>query len=138
VITDTPSGRAGLPDRHNRQPSALTQAISTEIVALYARVYGHDRTTATTYINDNVVLCVLENILTEDEATLIDAGSSSDVIDGRVAFQTETEDEFTAAVERLTHRRVVAFMSANQSAPGVAAELFFLDATPLAAATSRT
>ncbi len=56
---------------------ALTQAISSEIGALYARVYGHDRATATTYINDNVVLCVLENILTEPEATLIDAGSSS-------------------------------------------------------------
>ena len=118
--------------------SALTRAISSEIVALYARVYGHDRTTATTYINDNVVLCVLENILTEHEATLIDAGSSAVVIDGRVAFQTDTQDEFTAAVERLTHRRVVAFMSANQTAPGVAAELFFLDATPLAAATSLT
>ena len=117
--------------------SALTQAISSEIAALYARVYGHDRTTATTYINDNVVLCVLENILTE-QATLIDAGSSAVVIDGRVAFQTDTQDEFTAAVERLTHRRVVAFMSANQTAPGVAAELFFLDATPLAAATSLT
>jgi len=118
--------------------SALTQAISSEIAALYALVYGHDRTTATTYINDNVVLCVLENILTEHEATLIGAGSSAVVIDGRVAFQTDTQDEFTAAVERLTHRRVVAFMSANQTAPGVAAELFFLDATPLAAATSLT
>ena len=105
-------------------------------MALYARVYGHDRTTATTYINDNVVLCVLENILTEDEALLIDAGSSGQVIDGRVAFQTDTEDEFTAAIERLTHRHVVAFMSANQSTPGVAAELFFLDATPLATVTS--
>jgi len=117
-------------------PSALTEAISEEIVALYARVYGHDRTTATTYINDNVVLCVLENILTEDETLLIDAGSSGQVIDGRVAFQTDTEDEFTAAIERLTHRHVVAFMSANQSTPGVAAELFFLDATPLATVTS--
>jgi len=117
-------------------PSTLTEAISEEIVALYARVYGHDRTTATTYINDNVVLCVLENILTEDEALLIDAGSSGQVIDGRVAFQTDTEDEFTAAIERLTHRHVVAFMSANQSTPGVAAELFFLDATPLATVTS--
>jgi len=117
-------------------PSTLTEAISEEIVALYARVYGHDRTTATTYINDNVVLCVLENILTEDETLLIDAGSSGQVIDGRVAFQTDTEDEFTAAIERLTHRHVVAFMSANQSTPGVAAELFFLDATPLATVTS--
>ena len=118
------------------KPLALTEAISKEIVALYARVYGHDRTTATTYINDNVVLCILENILTEHETLLIDSGSSGQVIDGRVAFQTDTEDEFTAAIERLTHRRVVAFMSANQSTPGVAAELFFLDATPLATAAS--
>lgn len=95
----------------------------------------HDRTTATIYIDDNVVVCVLENILTDHETTLIDAGSSSAVIDGRVAFQTNTEDEFTAAIERLTHRRVVAFMSANQTLPGVAAELFFLDAIPPTAAT---
>jgi hypothetical protein len=33
-------------------------------------------------------------------------------------------------IERLTGRRVVAFMSANRTAPGGAAELFFLDATP--------
>lgn len=122
-----PRGRAG---RAAGDGSPLTRAISAEIVALYAAVYGHDRTTATTYINDNVVLCVLENILTEHEDTLIHAGSSGEVIDARVAFQTDTEDEFTEAIERLTHRRVVAFMSANQTTPGVAAELFFLDAAP--------
>ena len=108
----------------------LRRAISAEIVALYATVYGHDRTTATTYINDNVVLCVLENILTEDEDGLIEAGSSAAVIDARVAFQTDTEDEFTELIERLTCRRVVAFLSANQTTPGVAAELFFLEAAP--------
>jgi uncharacterized protein YbcI len=108
--------------------SRLTRAISAEIVALYATVYGHHRTTATTYINDNVVLCVLEDILTEDEDTLVDAGSGDAVIDARVAFQTDTEDEFTEVIERLTGRRVIAFMSANQTTPGVAAELFLLDA----------
>jgi len=120
------------------EQSPLTRAISAEIVSLYATVYGHGRTTATTYINDNVVLCVLENILTADEHVLIDAGSGSAVIDGRIAFQTDTEDEFTAVVERLTARRVVAFMSANQTTPGVAAELFFLDAiAPSGAAVAR-
>lgn len=113
-----------------RTGSPLTRAISAEILALYATVYGHDRTTATTYITDNVVLCVLESILSEHEATLIDAGSSGAVIDARVAFQTDTEDEFTEAIERLTGRRVVAFMSANQITPGVAAELFLLDTAP--------
>lgn len=105
----------------------LTEAISAAMVALYAQVYRHDRTTATTYINDDVVVCILEGILTGDEERLIDAGSSGSVIDGRVAFQTDTEDEFTAAIERLTRRKVVAFLSANQTSPGVASELFFLE-----------
>ncbi|MDP2710590.1 MAG: Na-translocating system protein MpsC family protein [Solirubrobacteraceae bacterium] len=141
-MTGTPAGRGGPRDDprddRGRQTTALTQAISSEIVALYATVYGHHRTTATTYINDNVVLCVLENILTEHETALIASGASCEVIDGRVAFQTDTEDEFTVAVERLTRRRVVAFMSANQTLPGVAAELFILDTAPLAATASVT
>jgi uncharacterized protein YbcI len=98
-----PAGRGA------RTGSRVTRAISAEIMALYATVYGHDRTTATTHINDNVVLCVLENILTEHEDTLIDAGSSGAVIDARVAFQTDTEDMFTEAVERLTGRIMLAF-----------------------------
>ncbi len=104
----------------------LTDAISAAMVSLYEEVYGHDRTTASTYINDNVVVCILEDILTSSEQILIADGEASEVIDGRVAFQRAREDEFSAAVERLTHRRVVAFMSANQTSPGIACELFFL------------
>jgi hypothetical protein len=111
----------------------LTRAISEAMVELYAIFYRHERTTATTYINDKIVVCVLENILTADEDTMIADGAGSEVIDGRVAFQTDSEDEFTAAIERLTHRHVTAFLSANQTTPGVACELFFLDAAPLAA-----
>jgi uncharacterized protein YbcI len=112
---------------------ALNRAISNALVELYATFYQHDRTTATTYINDNIVVCVLENILTADEDTLIAEGARGEVIDGRVAFQTDSEDEFTAMIERLTHRQVTAFLSANQTMPGVACELFFLDAAPLTA-----
>ena len=35
-----------------------------------------------------------------DEDALVPGGARGEVIDGRVAFQTATEDEFTAAVER--------------------------------------
>jgi uncharacterized protein YbcI len=114
----------------------LTAAISAAMVELYAAFYAHDRTTATTYINDRIVVCVLENILTAGEDALIARGGDGEVIDGRVSFQTATEDEFTAAIERLTHRHVVAFLSANQTAPGVACELFFLDAPPIVSATA--
>ncbi len=108
----------------------LTEAISAAMVDLYGRFYGHDRTTATTYINDNVVVCILEDILSCDESRQIADGDSSDVVDARVAFQVGAEDEFTAAIERLTGRTVTAFLSANQTSPGVASELFFLEAPP--------
>jgi uncharacterized protein YbcI len=120
-------------DQASAEGPNLTEAISAAMVELYAQFYDHDRTTATTYINDNIVVCVLENILTEGEDVLVADGARGEVIDGRVAFQTDTEDEFTAAIQRLTHRRVVAFMSANQTTPGVACELFFLEAAPLTA-----
>jgi uncharacterized protein YbcI len=104
----------------------LTQAISAAMVLLYAEVYGHDRTTASTYINDNVVVCILEGILTLEEQALVLAGGREEVIDGRVSFQSDREEAFSAMIESLTRRRVVAFMSANQTSPGIACELFFL------------
>ncbi len=110
----------------------LTKAISASMVHLYARHYGHDRTTGTTYINDNVVVCVLEDILSADESSLVAAGRHREVMDDRVTFQEGMQDEFTAEIERLTGRRVTAFMSANQTSPGVACELFFLELPPAA------
>jgi uncharacterized protein YbcI len=112
----------------------LTEAISAALVSLYGEFYDHDRTTATTYINDNVVVCILEDILSIGESAQIADGAGSDVIDGRVAFQEGAEDEFTTAIERLTQRKVTAFLSANQTSPGVACELFFLEAPPVGAA----
>lgn len=104
----------------------LTEAISAALVELYAEFYDHDRTTATSYINDNVVVCILEDILSTAEDGQIADGDGSAVIDGRVAFQEGAQDEFTAAIERLTGRPVTAFLSANQTSPGIACELFFL------------
>ncbi len=108
----------------------LTTAISAAIVKLYRDFYGHDRATASTYINDNVVVCLLEDILTTDEAKLVANGERRGVLDGRIAFQESAQDAFTAVVEELVGRRVLAFLSGNQTSPGVACELFFLEPQP--------
>ena len=108
----------------------LTDAISEAMVQLYADYYDHDRTTATTCINDNVVVCVLEDILSTGESEQIAAGDRAGVIDGRVTFQTDKQDGFTSRIERLTGRTVTGFLSANQTAPGIACELFFLEPLP--------
>ena len=110
--------------------SALTEAISAAMGDLHTEFSDHGRTTATTCVNDKIVVFVPENILTTGEDVLVANGGRGAVIDGRVAFQSETEDEVTAAIERLPRRRAVAFLSANQTTPGVACELFFFDASP--------
>jgi uncharacterized protein YbcI len=105
----------------------VTRAISAAMVTLYREVYGHDRTTASTYINDDVVVCILEHILSSTEQALVAAGDVDEVLDGRIAFQADREDAFSRAIERLTLRRVVAFLSGNQTSPGIACEMFFLE-----------
>jgi hypothetical protein len=82
----------------------LTEAISVAMVDLYGRFYGHDRITGTAYINDNVILCI------------------------------GAEDEFTDTIERVTGRSVTAFLSSNQTSPGIASELFSLQPPPVLAA----
>ena len=109
----------------------LTEAISAAMVDLYGEFYGHTRTTATTYINDNVVVCVLEEIVSGLESTQVAAGEQARVIDGRVAFQEGAQDEFTATAEHVTRHAVTPFLSANQTSPGIACELFFLEAPPV-------
>jgi uncharacterized protein YbcI len=48
----------------------------------------------------------------------------------RHLFQETMKEDFTEAVERLTGRRVVAFISGNHVDPDIAVELFILDGTP--------
>lgn len=123
-----------MPETSTSTSSELTSEISAAMVGLYGEAYDHERTTATTYINDNVVVCILEDILSTGESDQVADGDGKGVIDARVAFQKETEDEFTAAIERLTGRPVTAFLSANQTSPGIACEMFFLEAPPVQAA----
>src|ERR1700683_1195879 len=99
----------------------LTRAISAAMVKLYGEVYGRGQTTASTYINDNVVVCILEDILTSPERKLVADGAGKEVIEARVAFQADRADAFTAAVEALTLRPVVGFMSATRPPPPSAA-----------------
>ena len=68
-----------MPNIGSQTELSLTTAISAAMVELYGRVYGHDRTTATTYINDNVVVCILEDILSTAEDSLVAAGEGVEV-----------------------------------------------------------
>jgi uncharacterized protein YbcI len=101
--------------------------ISSAIVGLYREHFGKGPTGAKTYVLDDLVICVLRDGLTTVEKTLFERGKGDVVREMRAAFQDAVADRFTSTVERLTNRKVVAFMSQAHVGPDLAIEVFCLD-----------
>jgi uncharacterized protein YbcI len=108
-------------------PGAIRAAVSSEIVRLYATYYGRGPTRARTYLGRDFVLCVLEDLLTPAERTLLANNRPEQVRSTRLVFQDVMRTEFVAVVERATGRQVRAFLSQNCTEPELAAELFLLE-----------
>jgi uncharacterized protein YbcI len=102
----------------------LAAQISREIVQLHARLYGRGPTKARTYLERDYVMCVLEEVFTVAERTLIRAGNADQVMATRQAFQDAMQGEFTELVESATGRHVRAFISQVHIGAGLAVEIF--------------
>jgi uncharacterized protein YbcI len=101
-------------------------AIGTAITRLHREHYGRGATTTRTIVNRNYVVAFLEDIYTPVERTLIEAGSAETVKETRQVFQMAMRQAFSEAVEEITGRKVVAFMSQVHFEPDLAAEIFVL------------
>ncbi|HZD87337.1 MAG TPA: DUF2294 domain-containing protein [Gaiellaceae bacterium] len=102
-------------------------AISNAITRLHREHYGRGPTSARTIVQRNYVVCFLDDIYTPVERTLIDAGRLDAVRRTRHEFQEAMAAAFTHAVETVTGRRVIAFMSEIHFDPDMAAEIFVLE-----------
>lgn len=105
----------------------LLVALSDAMVHLFREFMGKgpERCKAHWAGNDILVI-LLGGGYTVAEQTLYDAGRGDAVQDSRYALQMALEAQSTAMVERLTGRRVVAFMSASHQGPDLSAEIFVL------------
>lgn len=101
--------------------------IANEITRLHRLHYGRGAATARTVMGRDHVVVFLDDIYTTVERTLIDAGQFEAVRQTRHAFQHIMRDSFSAAVERVLGRKVVAFMSEVHANPDVSAEIFVLE-----------
>jgi uncharacterized protein YbcI len=101
--------------------------VSTAVVHLLREHTGRGPTRAKTYINQDLLTVVLQDTLTRGERSLVEAGRAGDVLHTRHVFQQTMRDDLVDAVERLTGRKVAAFLSANHIAPDLAIESFMLD-----------
>ena len=112
---------------HVASDSAPAVAIGNTIAKLHRERYGRGATTVRTVINGDYVMTMLDDIYTTAERTLIDAGEWKTVKEMRQAFQMAMGPTFAAAVEEITGRKVVAFMSQVHCDPDLAAEIFVLE-----------
>jgi uncharacterized protein YbcI len=102
-------------------------SISNAITRLHRDHYGRGATTTRTIIQRNYVVCFLEDIYTPVERTLIEAGRNDAVRETRNIFQDAMGPKFREAVEEVTGRTVIGFMSQVHFDPDMAAEVFVLE-----------
>lgn len=103
---------------------ALISQLSREVVQLHARLYGRGPTKARSYLQSDYAICILEEIFTRAERTLIQAGSGEHVRRTREKFQEAVREEFVALVERITARKVKVFLSQVDVEADLALEFF--------------
>ncbi len=114
--------RPDLPDSPLR--GALVSQLSRETVQLHARLYGRGPTKARSYLHGDYAICILEEVFTTAERTLIAAGSGEHVRDTRKKFQDAVKDEFIEVIERITGRSVRVFLSQVDVEANLALEFF--------------
>jgi uncharacterized protein YbcI len=102
-------------------------AVTNGILALHREFYGRGATRGRTIMQEDYLVCFLEDIYTKAEQTLIDAGKHQTVLQARNDFQEAMRTRFSQLVEEITGRRVTAFLSQVGVDPDVGAEIFWLE-----------
>jgi uncharacterized protein YbcI len=103
--------------------AAVTQAM----VAFHQRYHHREPVTAKTLmLGDDLLACVLGGVYTDVEQTMIEIQRRTIVQETRNEFQNAMQAKFIDAVEHLTGRNVLAFISNHHVGPDVEIELFLL------------
>jgi uncharacterized protein YbcI len=105
----------------------LLAEVTNAVVQLHSSHYGKGPTRSKSYLLDDVLICVMSDVLTTVERTLVDAGEHGKVRETRLAFQEAMRDRFTEAIEEIVGRRVLGFTSQVILEPEVAIEVFVLE-----------
>jgi uncharacterized protein YbcI len=112
---------------HGSDRGRMASAVSNAIVRLFAEYLGRGPTKARAIVTGTAIMVILEETLTKAERKLIESGMGSSVRETRRLLQDTMRDEMVAAVEDLTGRRVIGFLSDHQLDPDVSMESFVFE-----------
>ena len=110
-------------------PPQRLSAIGTAITRMHRDHYGRGATTTRTTIHRGMVTVLMEDIYPPVERPLIAAGQQEEVKRTRQLFQMAMGPRFSEAVEEITGRSVIAFMSQVHFDPDLSLEFFVLEPT---------
>lgn len=105
----------------------LAAAISNVVVRELASTTGRGPMKAKTTLGENAVFVVLQDTLTRGELNLVEAGEGKAVLGLRRLWQDVMRSNCSNAIEELTARKVIGFMSDNHIDPDIAVEVFILE-----------
>jgi len=108
----------------------LNAAITSALVGIHTQYLGRGPRSASTFHYGHVLVTLMHEVLTPAEKSLIRTNQVEAVDHIRHLFQETMEADLREAVERLTGRKVLAFISGTHIDPDIAAELFILDGPP--------
>ena len=98
------------------------------MVALHERYHHRAPVTAKTLLlGDDLLACVMGGVYTDVEKTMIEIQRATIVQETRSEFQAAMQHKFIEAVERLSGRDVLAFISNHHVGPDLEIELFMLE-----------
>ena len=113
--------------REQSHEHGILSAISNEMVRIYKEQFGRGPTkTRTQWAGPDIVIVTLEQTLTPAERKLVELGEEARLRDLRLLFQYAETRAFCAPIERLTGRKVRAFVSGIDAPIDLATEMFVL------------
>jgi uncharacterized protein YbcI len=105
----------------------MLSAISNEMVRLYKEQFGRGPTrTRTNWAGADTLVVTLEETFTPAEHSLARLGKHQELRDLRLLFQYAEVQTFCEPIERLTGRKVRAFISGIDTQADLATEMFVL------------
>jgi uncharacterized protein YbcI len=117
------------PVDHVAHDGTMLSDLSNEMVALYRTQLGRGPTKVRSdCAGADALLVTLEDSLTAPEQRLVEMGEHGRLRDTRAFFQYAAANEFIEVAERVTKRRVRAFVSGIDTAADVSSELFYFEA----------
>ena len=106
----------------------MLDAVTEAMVAIHERYHGRKPATAyTQLLGDDMLACLLGDVYTDVEKTMIELQRKAMVHETRSAFQQAMGHRFIDIVEGITSRKVARFISTHHVGPDLELELFVLE-----------